>query len=148
MDALQRFMAYAADFEKTFDDDDWSRLEPYFAEDAVYVVEGIPQACRLEGRDAILRGIRKSLDGFDRRFDGRVIEPDGPPEVEGRRVVLRGAVHYDTPGLPRLSLRMQESAELDDAGRIVELRDTYPEGQDEALAWLAEHGAGLDPSYR
>ncbi len=40
MDPLQRFAAYAADFEKTYQDDDWKRLEGYFAEDAVYEVMG------------------------------------------------------------------------------------------------------------
>jgi hypothetical protein len=35
-DLTQRFEAYAADFELTFVDDDWSRLEQYFTDDAVY----------------------------------------------------------------------------------------------------------------
>jgi len=36
MTAQDRFIAYALDFERTYQDDDWSRLEPYFAEDVVY----------------------------------------------------------------------------------------------------------------
>ena len=41
MDPLQRFGEYAADFEKTFEDDDWSRLNAYFDENASYVVSAI-----------------------------------------------------------------------------------------------------------
>lgn len=37
---LQRFVEYAQAFEKTYVDDDWTRLEPYFAPDAVYRVVG------------------------------------------------------------------------------------------------------------
>ena len=40
MTNLECFAAYAADFEKTFKDDDWSRLERYFAPDATYQVKG------------------------------------------------------------------------------------------------------------
>ena len=39
MDTLSRFMEYAADFEKTLGDDDWTRLRRYFADDAVYEVK-------------------------------------------------------------------------------------------------------------
>jgi len=39
MSITERFMAYAADFEKTLAGDDWSRLAPYFSEDAVYRIE-------------------------------------------------------------------------------------------------------------
>src|SRR4030095_10724846 len=37
---LQRFGESAQAFEKTYVDDDWTRLEPYFAPDAVYRVGG------------------------------------------------------------------------------------------------------------
>lgn len=73
MDPLRRFAAHAADFEKTFEDDDWTRLEGCFAEDAIYTVEGTPFDCEVRGRETILRAIKKSLDGFDGRFDKREI---------------------------------------------------------------------------
>ncbi len=31
MSIMSRFLEYAADFEKTFEDDDWTRLKGYFA---------------------------------------------------------------------------------------------------------------------
>lgn len=46
--ATDRFIAYALDFEQTYDDDDWSRLEHHFAPDAVYEVRNTAFGCRLE----------------------------------------------------------------------------------------------------
>ena len=147
MDVLHRFAAYAADFEKTFEDDDWTRLEGYFAEDAIYTVKGTPFDCEVRGRDAIFRAIKKSIDGFDRRFDKREIEPDGPPVVEGNRVTFSGSGRYEKRGVDTLSIQLSETAELDGTGRIVSLEDVYPEGQDEMLRWLERYSAKFDPTY-
>ena len=42
MDLIARFLEYAAAFEATYVDDDWSRLERFFAPDVVYAVTGGP----------------------------------------------------------------------------------------------------------
>ena len=68
---MKVFMDYAAAFEQTFIDDDWSRLAPFFSEDATYEVRGGPMACNISGRDAIFAGLRKSIDGMDRRCSDR-----------------------------------------------------------------------------
>jgi len=59
MSLLDRFQAYAAAFEDAYKSDDWSRLEPYFTDDAVYEIPGGPPlgVCH-EGRAAILEGLR------------------------------------------------------------------------------------------
>ena len=147
MEPLQRFGAYAVDFEKTFDDDDWTRLEGYFAENATYTVKGTPFDCEIRGRDAIFRAIKKSIDGFDRRFDERTITPDGPPVLDGNRVTFSGAGHYEKEGVDPLTIQLSETAELDETGRISSLEDVYPEGQDEMLRWLERYSAEFDPSY-
>ncbi len=147
MDVLHRFAAYAADFEKTFEDDDWTRLEGYFAEDAIYTIKGTPFDCEVRGRDAIFRAIKKSIDGFDRRLDTRAIEPDGPPVVDGNRVIFSGSGRYEKRGVDALSIQLSETAELDETGRIVSLADVYPEGQDEMHRWLERYRAEFDPSY-
>jgi hypothetical protein len=147
MTPLERFGAYAQDFEKTFEDDDWSRLERYFAPDAVYEVSGDPMSCSIRGRDAIFRGIKKSLDGFDRRFATRAIALQGAPIVAGDTVTLSWAVTYERAGTPPFVLRGQSRATY--AGdRIVRLVDSYDAAMTaEAAAWLGAHGADLDPSY-
>ncbi len=147
MDPLQRFGAYAVDFEKTFEDDDWTRLEVYFDEAATYAVRGTPFDCEVHGRDAIFRAIKKSIDGFDRRFDKREIVPSGPPVVDGNRVTFSGAGHYEKEGVDALTIQLSETAHLDETGRIVSLEDVYPEGQDEMLSWFERYSAEFDPSY-
>ena len=50
-----RFNNYADDFELTFTDDDWTRLETYFHQDAVYSTSGF-HATQFEGRAELLNG--------------------------------------------------------------------------------------------
>ncbi len=63
MDVLQQFGLYAAEFELTYKDDDWSRLYPYFTDDAVYEVKAKSFGCKLTGPKAIFAGMKKSRDG-------------------------------------------------------------------------------------
>ena len=147
MTNLECFGAYAADFEKTYQDDDWSRLDRYFAPDATYQVKGDPFTTNLKGREAIFKGIKKSLDGFDRRFATRDIALEGAPEIEGDTVSLPWSVTYNRDGNPPLVLRGRSSAKFSDE-RIVELTDSYDKPALESTgAWMRQHGGDLDPSY-
>jgi hypothetical protein len=147
MGAMSRFFEYAQDFETTYVDDDWSRLAGYFEPDAVYEVRNVPFACRLAGRDAIFRGIRKSLDGFDRRFAERRPEITDPPVETGDSVSVGWAVTYVKPGAPPFRLRGRSTAHYR-GERIVHLVDEYPDGMgDEAASWLAAHAPGFDAAY-
>ena len=147
MTDLERFLAYFQDFEKTYLDDDWGRLEPYFAPDAVYRVEGAGSIdCELRGRDALLSGIRKFLDGFDRRCE-REIVPNGAPVVDGPFVRVRGTVLYTRGDSEQVRLEIEEEAEYRD-GVIAVLTDRYAPGTWAAFeAWAEHFAADLDPSY-
>ena len=147
MGPTSHFFEYAQDFEKTFVDDDWSRLARYFVPDAVYEVRNVPFACRIQGADAIFRGIKKSLDGFDRRFAQRSLEVVDPPVEEDDTVSVGWAVTYVKPGAPPFRLRGRSMARYRD-GRIAHLVDEYPDGMTaEAAAWQAAHAPDLDASY-
>ena len=37
MSIADSYLAYAEAFEETYEDDDWTRIEPFFTEDATYV---------------------------------------------------------------------------------------------------------------
>ena len=87
MSILDRYRAYADAFEVSYEDDDWSRIEPFFTEDAVY--EGDPEDA--QGRDAVLAKLKGGVDGFDRNMDSRT--PDfNPPTVDS------STGRSDTPG--------------------------------------------------
>jgi hypothetical protein len=147
MDPLHRFLAYFQDFELTYVDDDWARLEQYFAPDAVYRIEGAGSFDGvLEGRDAILGGIRRFLDGFDRQCH-REIRPVGAPVVEGNTVRVRGHGLYRRGESPVLVLDIEESAEFEN-GVIVRLTDRYLSPvEDEMNGWMERWGQGLSASY-
>lgn len=147
MGPTARFFAYAQDFEQTYVDDDWSRLAQYFEPDAVYEVRNVPFGCRIEGPEAIFRGIRKSLDHFDRRFAERRPEITDPPAETGDSVSVGWAVTYVKPGAPPFVLRGRSTARYR-GDRIVHLVDEYPAGMaDEAASWARAYAPDLDASY-
>jgi hypothetical protein len=147
MGPTSRFLDYAQGFELTFDDDDWSRLERHFAPDAVYEVRNMSFACRIAGREAIFRGLKKSLDGFDRKLPKRSIEVTDPPTEDGDSMTVGWVVTYEKAGAPPFKLRGRSTARY--RGEvIVELVDEFPDGMsDEAERWVRDHAPELDASY-
>ncbi len=137
MSILDRYRAYAEAFEESFVDDDWSRIEPFFTEDAVY--EGDPDA---RGREAVLAKLRAGIDSFDRKMDRRI--PDfQPPTVEGNRLVMKWTVTYEKAGAPDLVLSGVETADFE-GDRIARLRDDFdPEAQKAIGEWMTQNRAKL-----
>ena len=133
MDAARRFLEYAAAFEQTFQDDDWTRLEPYFAEDAVYAVTGEPP---LGGRriikKKILSHLREVLDQLDRRFDARRVEPVGQPAVGDASFEFGWRASYQKAGCPDLSFEGTERVEFE-GDRILLLEDRMEDGSDRRI---------------
>ena len=144
MSIVARFGEYAAAFEKVFENDDWSILEPYFTENAVYeVLANPPLGGRQDGRDNIFSGIKIALDTFDRRFDGRVLELVDGPEVRDGAVWIRWRGTYQLSEAPDFILEGEETAHFE-GDRISRLEDTFSEGTDEKLQrYMEEHGAKL-----
>ncbi len=138
MSILERFLAYADAFERTFEDDDWSRIEPFFTEDAVY--EGGPEDAN--GRDAVIAKLKTGVGSFDRRMDSRT--PDfQTPDVEGDTLRMRWTVTYTKSGAPDLVISGLETARFRD-DRIALLRDDFDPAAEKAMGeWMAAHGASL-----
>jgi hypothetical protein len=145
---LQLFLDYAQDFEKTYVDDDWKRLERYFAPDAVYRVVGSTSwDCEIRGCAAILTAMRKFVDGFDRRC-AREIRPEGAPIVGEDSVRVSGTAAYRRGDSDELALSIELIAQYRDDGRIVRLSDVYPaETEARARAWMQRFAPDLNPSY-
>jgi len=147
MDIMRQFLAYAGDFERTYADDDWSRLYQYFADDAVYEVKATSFGCRLQGPQAIFAGIKKSLDGFDRKFEKRDIEVTSGPEISGDEMTMGWNVTYSKAGVPPFILRGRSSVRF--AGdKIAYLADSYDAAMEaEMAAWQGSSGLRFNPSY-
>ncbi len=138
MSILDRYRAYADSFEESYVDDDWSRIEPYFTENAVY--EGEPEDAR--GREAVLAKLKNGVDNFDRRMDSR--SPDfQTPTVEGDTLTMKWTVTSTKAGLPDLVIAGVETAVFE-GDRIALLRDTFdPAAQKRFEQWMTQHGATL-----
>ncbi|MGI9292407.1 MAG: nuclear transport factor 2 family protein [Pseudomonadales bacterium] len=147
MDILQQFVAYADDFEKTYMDDQWDRLRKYFHEDATYDVKSAAIPCHLTGPDAIFAGIKKSLDGFDRKFDKRELALVDDPVIEGDKISVNWAATYSKDDLDPYVLRGQSVATYRD-GKLATLSDSIELAVEKALAeWVQATGFSVDPSY-
>jgi len=76
---IPRFAAYAAAFEKAYEDDEWSALEEFFSEDAVYEI-GMPilGAERFEGdrivhlEDQYTDEMKEETDRFIREYGSKI----------------------------------------------------------------------------
>jgi hypothetical protein len=136
---LDRYLAYADAFELSYADDDWTRLEAYFAPGAVY--EGAPPA---RGRDAVLAKLKSGVDAFDRRMDSRT--PDfAAPTVKGNTLQMKWKVTYTKKDLPNLVISGVEIAEFD-GDRIALLRDEFDPAAEKAMGeWMAKHAKALQP---
>ena len=149
--ATKVIMDYAAAFEQTYADDDWSRLTQYFSKDANYEVRGGPMACEIPGREAIFIALKKSIDGLDRRCTDRQLElTDGPDIVgteDGHEISIGWNVIYQYGDAPKVTLPGR-SVFYVSGGLIVAMRDEYDDKKLEGVgAWMLEHGEGLDGSY-
>ncbi len=135
MNILDRFQAYAKAFELTYEDDDWSRLEEFFTEDAVY--ECGPKEA--SGRKAVLIKLHESVDGLDRKMDSRKLDFQ-MPAVEGSTLTVKWTVTYTNIGKPNLVLSGVETAVFED-DHIKLLRDDFtPESEKTMSDWMAQHG--------
>jgi hypothetical protein len=144
---IERFGAYAMAFEQVMTSDDWSAIEPFFTEDAVYETNAVaPFDGHWEGRAAVLKALKDSLDGFDRRCASRTPEiVEGPVEKDGG-VWIRFRVVYALDGAPDFVLEGEETARFE-GDRIRHLADHYTDEMNRTLtAWYAEHGDKLRAS--
>jgi hypothetical protein len=141
---IARFAAYAAAFEKSYQSDDWSLLEPYFSQDAVYdVALDPPIGARLEGCDAILAYFADVVNRFDRRFQSRELALLEGPREEGDSVWIRGSATYRAAGVPPFVLELEERATFE-GDRIRLLEDRYQPAMQKSLAeYLEAYGEKL-----
>ena len=140
--SVERFNEYAEAFEDVFKSGEWSRLEPYFTEDAIYeIFGGPPFAGRYEGRDAVFAYLQSSVDGFDRLFDSRELTTISTEERDGA-VWVEWRITYRV-GDAELSIEGRESATFE-GDRIVRLEDHFQEEASSITqAFMEQHGDKL-----
>jgi hypothetical protein len=140
MNHAKKYLEYAGAFEETYEDDDWSRLEPFFTPDAAFSsTGGPPLGGRWEGRQNVLDQLRESVNTLDRRFDKRSVELLGAPEIGEDTIEIKWKATYQKAGAPDLVFEGGERATFE-GDRIRLLEDTIEDGADERVqAYLARH---------
>ena len=144
MGQIERYVAYATAFEEAYASDDWSKLEPFFIEDAVYeFIAPAPFGGKYEGRAAVLAQFKNSVNGLDRRFNSRKVEVlEGPVEKNGS-VWIRWAAIYTLTGAPDCRMEGEERAVFTH-DRISRLEDSLTASEAGRIgAYFAQHGAKL-----
>jgi hypothetical protein len=101
MSIIDRFEAFAAEFEAAVQDGDWSRLEKYLSEDVSYLNVGGSDP-KSVGRQAVLAYLKADVSAVDRRFDHRDLVALTPPIAEGNRLSRRWRCTYRLTGAPDL----------------------------------------------
>ena len=146
MSIVDRFTAYAAAFEDAYASDDWSKLDPFFTEDAVYeTVADPPFGASVAGRDAVKAYFQQICSAFDKRFDSRAVELLTPPVERDGSVWFRWAAIYTLAGAPTLRMEGEETVVFE-GERIRRLEDRMPAATVQGTqAYVAEHGAKLKP---
>ena len=141
-DLLERFAAQGRDFERTFLDDHWARLEPYFAADAIYETLG-PGGERFVGRSELLAALRRSVTNFDRRSHSRQLVTTRGPDRAGAGVTRDWACTFTLAGAPDLTIEGSERATY--RGDLIErLQERLtPRSRERLNAWVSTHGALL-----
>lgn len=145
MNLTAHVMSYAMAFEAAYATDDWSRIDPFFTEDAVYQPLSAFGGA-IEGRDALRSAFKMMVTVFDRRFATRTIEVIEGPTERDDTVSFRWAGTYTLPDAP--ALRMIGEETLVFAGdRIRRLEDRMSDEETKKVqAYLATHGAKLKPT--
>lgn len=135
MSEIQLFQAYADAFEATYEDDNWNRLESFFAEDAEYDPgDGI----KAIGRSAVIDRLRGAVNGLDKKFDTRDLSSE-PPSLDGNTVSLKWMMTLCKQGTPDLILSGVENISYAD-GTIKSMQDVFDDGTAETLGhWMAAH---------
>jgi ketosteroid isomerase-like protein len=146
MSLIRQFIEQRAAFEKAYQDGDWARLEPYFSEDLVYEVMNMPFHCVIKGRHAVIAGLRRSIERFDRLCQ-RTVGLGAMVFEEGGNVLVHGGIRFQRGGSPPIESGLWEIATYRD-GLIERLIDVYDPGDGARFdRWMAEWGDGLDASY-
>jgi hypothetical protein len=146
MKLLTLFTAQRGAFETAYLGGDWAPLGAFYADNVTYEVMNMPFHCVLRGRDAVLAGFARSVERFDRHCT-RTVGIDASAREEGANVLISAGIRFEREGAPALTSRLWEIATYVD-GKVERLIDIYDVGDNARFAaWMADWGAGLDPTY-
>ena len=142
---MRRVLSYAIAFEGAYFTDDWSKIDPFFTDAAVYQPLGAFGG-PIEGRAALKSAFKMMVNAFDRRFASRAIEVIEGPIARDGAVWFRWEGTYTLPDAPVLQMIGEETLAF--AGdRICRMEDRMSDEETQKVqTYLAVHGAKLKPA--
>lgn len=145
MNNVDIFNTFADAFEAAVEDDNWTRLERYLAEDVTYLNVGCPDP-KAEGRNAVIGFLREDVANTDKRFDSRALEALTQPTTEGDRLSRRWRCTFTLEGADDLVLEGEARYRFED-NLIKEIEEeTTTESIHELAAWMEKYGEKLQAS--
>ncbi len=139
MSIIDRFEAFALEFESAVADDEWSRLEKYLAEDATYLNVGGSDP-KSFGRASVLAYLQADVSAVDRRFDHRELTALTPPVAQGNRLSRQWRCTYRLAGAPDLVVE-GEARYLFEGDLIKEIEEEPTADSFQRLAeWMEQYG--------
>lgn len=145
---MAKFLHYFHCFEAALETGNWDAVGDTLTEDARYSVRGVPFACEIKGKTAILDAFRKSTASFDATMDFRLLEILSMVRLGPDRIRADLISGYGREGIGSATAPVTIEIEAREDG-IVELTDSYdPELTAPALTWLAMNLGDADPSYQ
>ena len=145
--AISTFMNYFNAFEAALDKNNWDPVSGALSEGVTYTVEGVPFACRIQGRDAVVEAFKRSTQNFDATMDFRQLEVLNITRLAPEQVRVDLLSGYGRASVGSMTVPVTIEVETSE-GKIRSLRDRYdPELTGPALSWLAANIQDADPSY-
>jgi hypothetical protein len=146
MSTLDRFKEYSAKFEEVFHSRNWTELESFMDEAVTYeIISEPPFNARFEGREAVINGLRKSVDQLDRRFDERTPDIVDGPRVRGDNLWFSWITTFSVANAPEFMLNGEEAITYKDR-KIIAIEDRIPKAViDRFQRYLSEHEDQLHP---
>ena len=136
------FESFAADFEITLNDDNWSRLKKYFTGGATYKNVGDPGS-ECEGRDAILSYLKADVNNFDRKFDSRSLVALTPVKATGNRLSRLWQTTFKLKETPDLIVEGEARYQFE--GELIKAieEELTPESLQRLSQWMQDYGNKL-----
>ena len=145
---MAKFLHYFQCFEAALETGNWDAVGDTLTEDARYSVQGVPFACEIKGKTAILQAFKKSTASFDATMNFRLLEILSMARLGPNRVRADLISGYGREEIGSATVPVSIEIEAREDG-IVELTDIYdPELTAPALTWIAMNLGDADPSYQ
>ena len=138
----ERFKSYADDFELTFVDDDWKRLEKYFSCDAIYSTVGLHKT-RTEGRKRLLDVLKHNISNFDRKCDSRTLTTVDGPHLNEQILTRTWRSEFTLQGADDLVIEGHEKAVYVGKHIVLLEEEIFAVSAARMAAWLERYGANL-----